>query len=183
MSEERVVARTAEALVVSGRRGVVACLRDGGRRYRLDNPSEEDELNVLERVLLSGKFVLYEVQTGSIGAGGPNAGMLLTDLRTGKEIAGVAFGDAGNFPTTVRGWVMKRNGSFAFIQDREQRGTDIPPERTLQFCPVRTCTHGEFDPSEPTIVAAGFDIKASSLSLRRSRVCWIEAGERRCARL
>lgn len=79
--------------------------------------------------------------------------------------------------------VMKRNGSFAFIQDHERPGTDLPPERTLRFCPVRTCARGADEAAEPRVVADGFDIASRSLTLRRSRVCWVEAGERRCARL
>jgi hypothetical protein len=56
---ERVIASSPEALVFQGRR-VVACLRNGRRRFRLDTPASPDDGPAeVDNIVLSGKFLLY----------------------------------------------------------------------------------------------------------------------------
>ena len=181
------MARSSEALVVRGRRGTLGCVRDDGRRFRLDEPGDQegDGLDVFDPIRLSGKFALYEYRIGPLTSGDVFFGLQAGDLRTGEKIATVNF-DTPNYATTVYSSVLKRNGSFAWIQDRNERGSgDFPQDlrRTLQVCQVRTCARGTDEPARPRAVAEGFDIKARSLFRRGSRIYWTEGGERRSATL
>jgi hypothetical protein len=177
---ERVIAHSAEALVLQGQGRVVACLRDGRRRFRLDSPaSPEDPPADVDEIVLSGKFVLYATRL-SIGSGGDeSAGLVVTDLRTGRSPAVVAFGNQLERLTEVRASVLKRNGSFAWIQDATAQGGGL--DRTVQVCTLRSCARGPSRAAAPVIVAQSPMIAARSLSRRRSRVYWVENGERRSA--
>jgi hypothetical protein len=79
--------------------------------------------------------------------------------------------------------VLKRSGSFAWVQDRREGGVVGEPRRTLMACRISSCARGANDAPQPTVVADGFDVEAKSLTVRGSRIHWIEAGQRRSARL
>jgi hypothetical protein len=178
---ERVIGRSSEALVLQGRR-VVACLRDGRRRYRLDEPpSPEDPPGELDHVVLAGKFVLYEV-IDSIGSGGDEyVALVLIDLRTGRSPAVVTFGNQGDRSTEVRRSVLKRNGSFAWVQDSSPAGGAL--ERSVLTCRISTCARGPSRSAQPEVVGQSLGIRPASLRRRGSRVFWIEDGQRRSAPL
>jgi hypothetical protein len=180
-SGERVIASSPEALVFQGRR-VVACLRDGRRRFRLDAPASPDDPPAdVDQIVLAGKFLLYETRFFIGNGGDSSAALILIDLRTGRSPAVVAFGNQLDRLTEVRSSVLKRNGSFAWIQRAELQYGVI--ERTVQICPLRTCARGPRRSAVPTVVANSKTISPVSLTLRGSRVFWIEGGKRRWSRL
>jgi hypothetical protein len=174
--------------VVRGHSRVTGCVRPDGRRHRLDEPEVQGEpgLEVEDPVRLTGKFALYEYHIGPTSGGDLFTGMQVADLRTGRKVATVDFDDVSAFPTTVYSRVLTRSGSFAWIQDRNERGSGGIPEdvrRTVQVCTVAACARGRYDPARPEAIADGFDIEARSLFRRKSRIFWVEAGERRSAPL
>jgi hypothetical protein len=180
-SGERVIASSPEALVFQGRR-VVACLRNGRRRFRLDTPASPDDGPAeVDNITLSGNFLLYSVRFSVGGGGDEFADLILTDLRTGGSPAIVGFGNRLDRRTEVRASVLKRNGSFAWIQNAYLQYGIV--ERTVQICPLRTCARGPRRSAAPTVVANSKTISPVSLTLRGSRIFWIEGGKRRSSRL
>jgi hypothetical protein len=179
---EKVLARSSEALVVEARGDTFACLRKGGRRYRLNVGGGDvtPPVDVGGRPLLSGKFVLYkDLERADFQS---FLSLSLVDLRTGTQVALVGLGGTVETPTSVRGMVLKRNGSFAWIQDQRPDGGTDPRIRTVNTCPVRTCPRRD-TPDQTEVKDEGTGIVPGSLTLHGSRISWIKDGQRRSARL
>jgi hypothetical protein len=178
---EKVVARSPDAYVLQGK-GTLACLRPNGRRYRLDEVGDDVDPGFdVDSPVLAGRFVLVSYVTGSSPGGDFGSGLLLVDLRRGRDAAVAGFGNQLSEITEVRAKVLRRNGSFAWIQDRDDQAEGA--RRTVRRCTVFTCRPGGRDQADAPVLAEGFDIVARSFGLHGRRACWTQAGARRCERV
>jgi hypothetical protein len=108
--------------------------------------------------------------------------LIVLDLRTGRLTAGADLGEQGLNPTDVRDAALKRNGSFAWIQDTRRGSPQGALERAVNVCPIRLCRSQPEGP-QPRVVAQGLTIDPHSLSRRGPRLAWIQDGRRRCVEL
>jgi hypothetical protein len=172
--QDRVVARSADAVVFHGDQVVFGCLIPKGRRWRLP---AQDPIGPPETVIggyrLAGRFVAYESSAEGYES------VYVFDLRRGKTLSaapGATADPDDEVPPdpSVEALVLRRSGSIAWIGGISRRAGGNT-EYEVHAVSARR-------PRRDRVLDRGSDIDPDSLALSRSgRVYWRHGGEARSA--